>query len=285
MNISTGSPPRIQHAPCNSRNNNGLSPRRMRQAPTQSSSVSSVMPVQSPSSSMVSLPVGVDSIPTPPADASDELALQPDSNAEQTMWPPQSLEPQLVSVRRMSAPPVFPGVVDVEPCCMAAQMVPLAAPVPVEPIQTVPLVPLPLTTQPAVAVPVLPTQMQTSTIKAAPVAAPVAAPATTASGLGCNAAPQQLRARPASVFVEVHIAAGRPPERLELSEGQSAARAAADFAAKHQLAPKLAQRLHGLLTNLLLKTSGIAVTPAPNANALGVLGAPVHAPMACSATA
>jgi len=57
----------------------------------------------------------------------------------------------------------------------------------------------------------------------------------------------------AIVCVEVNIAPGRPPERLALRQGQTAAEAAADFASKHMLAPHLAQRLHRLLQELIAK--------------------------------
>lgn len=75
---------------------------------------------------------------------------------------------------------------------------------------------------------------------------PVARP-----GLASPRAPSEpARPRPL-VFAEVNIAPGRPPQKLVLMEGQRLDDAAADFAAKHNLTPKLAQRLCLLLQDLL----------------------------------
>mmetsp|Transcript_71217 Transcript_71217/g.123657 ORF Transcript_71217/g.123657 Transcript_71217/m.123657 type:complete len:1152 (-) Transcript_71217:105-3560(-) len=58
---------------------------------------------------------------------------------------------------------------------------------------------------------------------------------------------------PPLLYVDVNIAPGQPPERIVLREGQSVTEVAADFAAKHVLTPALAQRLHGLLKEVLQK--------------------------------
>eukprot|EP00747_Dinoflagellata_sp_TGD_P197103 gnl/TRDRNA2_/TRDRNA2_68067_c1_seq1.p1 gnl/TRDRNA2_/TRDRNA2_68067_c1~~gnl/TRDRNA2_/TRDRNA2_68067_c1_seq1.p1 ORF type:complete len:510 (-),score=71.62 gnl/TRDRNA2_/TRDRNA2_68067_c1_seq1:120-1442(-) len=58
---------------------------------------------------------------------------------------------------------------------------------------------------------------------------------------------------PPMVFVEVNIAPGRPAERLTLREGQSPEEAAATFAEKHSLPPHLANRLHVMVQDLVVK--------------------------------
>merc|ERR1712137_396248 len=71
---------------------------------------------------------------------------------------------------------------------------------------------------------------------------------------GNSTALQDVRSNtqpPPLVYVEVNIAAGRPPEKLVLIDGQTPAEAAAQFAARHNLTPVLAERLTGLLQQLL----------------------------------
>lgn len=53
------------------------------------------------------------------------------------------------------------------------------------------------------------------------------------------------------VIAEVTLSPGAPPAKLVLFEGDDAAQAAADFAAKHKLSPPMMQRLQGYLQELL----------------------------------
>jgi hypothetical protein len=89
--------------------------------------------------------------------------------------------------------------------------------------------------------------------------APASAPSsgTGASGNGVSGSQQTVAANsesnapPPLLYVDVNIAPNQPPERIVLREGQSVAEVAADFAAKHVLTPALAQRLMGLLSEVL----------------------------------
>lgn len=56
---------------------------------------------------------------------------------------------------------------------------------------------------------------------------------------------------PPVLYVDVNVVPGRPPERIVLREGQSVNEVAAAFAAEHRLTTALAQRLHGLLKEVL----------------------------------
>eukprot|EP00928_Gymnodinium_smaydae_P024121 TRINITY_DN19625_c0_g1_i1.p1 TRINITY_DN19625_c0_g1~~TRINITY_DN19625_c0_g1_i1.p1 ORF type:complete len:1178 (+),score=277.23 TRINITY_DN19625_c0_g1_i1:61-3594(+) len=56
---------------------------------------------------------------------------------------------------------------------------------------------------------------------------------------------------PPLLYVDVNVAPGKPLERIVLREGQSVSDVAAEFASKHVLTPVLAQRLHGLLNEVL----------------------------------
>jgi len=53
------------------------------------------------------------------------------------------------------------------------------------------------------------------------------------------------------LFVDVNIAPGQPMQRLCIYEGQSAGDVACEFAARHALAPGMAQRLHKMLDQLM----------------------------------
>jgi len=86
----------------------------------------------------------------------------------------------------------------------------------------------------------------------APPQEPVVPPPNSSAALPSAVSPAAILPHPPPiVYVEVNIAPGQPPQRLELHEGQSAAEAAAEFAAKHKLHPQLADRLHTMLRELL----------------------------------
>ncbi|CAE7686106.1 ftsH3, partial [Symbiodinium necroappetens] len=58
---------------------------------------------------------------------------------------------------------------------------------------------------------------------------------------------------PPMLYVDVNITQGQPAERIVLYQGQNVSEVAAEFAAKHVLTPALAQKLHTLLREVVLK--------------------------------
>eukprot|EP00439_Symbiodinium_sp_Y106_P033210 s3816_g3.t6 len=58
---------------------------------------------------------------------------------------------------------------------------------------------------------------------------------------------------PPMLYVDVNITQGQPAERIVLYQGQNVSEVAAGFAAKHVLTPALAQKLHTLLREVVLK--------------------------------
>eukprot|EP00913_Durusdinium_trenchii_P015100 g14161.t1 len=55
------------------------------------------------------------------------------------------------------------------------------------------------------------------------------------------------------LYVDVNVTPGQPPERIVLFQGQNISEVAAEFAAKHVLTPAMAQKLHSLLREVVLK--------------------------------
>eukprot|EP00435_Cladocopium_sp_Y103_P065098 s115_g27.t1 len=55
------------------------------------------------------------------------------------------------------------------------------------------------------------------------------------------------------VHVDVNVTPGQAPERIVLFQGQNISEVAAEFSAKHVLSPAMAQKLHGLLREVVLK--------------------------------
>jgi len=80
---------------------------------------------------------------------------------------------------------------------------------------------------------------------------PSAGAGATGSGASAPESGGDESEKPPLLYVDVNIAPNQPPERIVLREGQSVTEVAADFAAKHVLTPALAQRLHGLLREVL----------------------------------
>lgn len=55
------------------------------------------------------------------------------------------------------------------------------------------------------------------------------------------------------LYVDVNVTPGQAPERIVLFQGQNISEVAAEFSAKHVLSPAMAQKLHGLLREVVLK--------------------------------
>jgi len=62
--------------------------------------------------------------------------------------------------------------------------------------------------------------------------------------------------------VDVQITLGKPPERIEICQGQTVSEVVAEFTAQHGLAPSLSQRLEGMLADVLQKLQAEGLPPA-----------------------